>query len=132
MVVCSQSLSCYTIISGAEITSNIADSAACPGEELVYTCVSIGTSQRWLVQSEGGVQLVELVFTSGQSLGSQRRESHFTFTLVSTSYNHFESTVSFVATSSLHNTMLDCTGLTTPASVTVRIAGIQTGSFVIQ
>ena len=117
------SITVFLYNSVAEITVNIADSEVCPGEELVYTCVSIGTSQRWQVQLRSGTSL-QNIFFSGDSIGSvQLQGDSFTFRLISTSYNHFESTMTVMASASLDNAIMECTGLTAPDTLTIHIAG---------
>ena len=69
------------------------------------------------------VQLAEQVFTNGDQLGTQITKDVFEFTLISMQYNHFESTLSTVVTNTVNNTAVVCTGLSSPATVTLRIAG---------
>ena len=47
----------------------------------------------------------------------------YTFTLLSAMQNHFESTVSVIAAVSIHNTDVECTGVTSRDSITIKIAG---------
>ena len=107
----------------AEITSNI-DGSICPGEEVVYTCVSQGTSQRWRIYSADGAVLVERVYALGQELGQAVMRNQYTLTLISAWQNYFKSTVSVVATTSINNTMVECTGFSSRESIAVKIAGL--------
>lgn len=79
----------------AEITSNI-DGMVCPGEELVYTCVSQGTSQRWRLTNTDSDTLVETTYVQGQQPGRTVVRHQFTFMLVSSGQTHLTSTVSVV------------------------------------
>ena len=103
------------------ITPNI-DDAACPGDRLVYTCVSQGTSQRWRI-SQHGVLLADTVFRRGENPGRVKTENLYTFTLVSATQNQFESTALVEAAMSIHNTEVECTGIPLRDSVTIKIAG---------
>ena len=110
-------------LTGTVITSNITDNTLCPGEGVAYTCVSQGNTQRWRIENEGDTVPTELVYTRVEEPGSISTKSPYVFTLVSTDYSHFESTVAVVITMSLHNTVLECTGATLRDSVKVQIAG---------
>ena len=89
---------------------------------MVLTCTGIGTSQTWNVMKED-VRLTGKVFTSGEVVGTQATRDGFKFTLISTQYNDFESTLSTVVTNALNNTTVVCTDHATPATVTIRIEG---------
>ena len=106
----------------ATITANI-DDPACPGERLVYTCVSQGSSQRWRIRQNGGL-LIDVVFIRGREPGSVVIRNPYTFTLLSTMQNHFESTVSVVAAMSIHNSYVECTSIRLQDSITIKIAGM--------
>ena len=85
--------------------------------------MSQGTSQRWRLDNDGVV--VEHAYIRGQEpAGHVVTRNPYTFTLVSTGQNHFKSTVSVVATMSIHNTVVECTGITSRDSITIRIAGL--------
>ena len=104
----------------AVITANV-DGFPCPGEELVYTCVSQGTSQRWIIENEDRSR-IDQVYASGDELGVIV-QNDYTFTLKLASHNQFKSMVSVTATISIHNTVLECTGHSSRASATIQIAG---------
>ena len=99
---------------------NIADSTVCPGEEIIYNCVSTGNSQRWIIRTEGR-EPVEHFFTSEEPLQTIHTDGLFRFMLISTAHNHFESTVSVEAMVSLDNTMVECTGFYGKDTSTVHI-----------
>ena len=107
----------------AEITSNI-DGLICPGEEVVYTCVSQGTSQRWRLDNADSSTLIENAFVRGQPPGRTVEQHPFTFTLVSSGQDELKSTVSVLATTSIHNTVVECTGRSSRQSIIIRIAGL--------
>ena len=111
------------ILTGAVITSNITDKILCPGESVVYTCVSQGSTQRWRIENEGYAMPIELVYRRTEEPGSMSSKSSYRFTLVSTEYSHFESTVAVVIAVSMNNTVLECTGATQRDRVTIQIAG---------
>ena len=112
------------------ITANI-DDPACPGERLVYTCVSQGSSQRWRIRQNGGL-LFDVVFIRGREPGSVVIRNPYTFTLLSTMQNHFESTVSVVAATSIHNTYVECTSVLLQDSITIKIAGMSADGCVME
>ena len=117
---------CADYSTGTLITTNIADDIACPGEKLVYTCVSQGTSQRWRIVNAGGMLSAEQVFGSGHRPGSAYSQNVYNFTLISTVYNHFESMLSAMATASIHNSVAECrgtSGMTLRDEVTLQITG---------
>ena len=116
-------LSCYflTIYIGILITTNIADNLpVCPREEIVCTCVSQSVSQRWRVKNEGVVTW-ESVFIRGQPAGTVEMRDPYRFTLISSNINHFESTVSVKATSSINNAVLECAAGSLRDTVTIQI-----------
>ena len=104
----------------AVITASI-DGLACPGEELVYTCISQGTSQRWHIENEDGTR-VDQLYTNGDTL-DVTHHGFYTFNLYSASPSDFISSVSVTASLSLHKTILQCTGHSSRASKTICIAG---------
>lgn len=110
-----------SVCTAASITTNIEPegNSFCPGEELILTCTSAGTLQRWNIQTEGGSPLVKL-FYKGDEVGMPMTEQIFTFTLISTST---EQIVSKISTSTAYNTMFRCAGQSHPATVTMRIIG---------
>lgn len=89
---------------------------------MIYTCVSQGPTQRWRIQNEGGIPF-ELILTRTEEPGIVNTNSLYTFTLVSTDSNHFESTVEIVVTASIIHTVLECTGGTLRDTVTIWMAG---------
>ena len=104
----------------ATITTNI-DDPACPGDRLVYTCVSQGTSQRWRIKQNGEL-LADIVFIRGREPGSVIIRNPYTLTLLSTVQNRIESTVSVIATMTIHNAEVECTGIPLRDSITIKIA----------
>ena len=104
--------------------------AICPGEELVYTCVSQGTSQIWRIISndESPANAPQYIYSRTDGLGARgqitdRNQNLYTFVLNSTDYDNFVSTISSVATASMHNIELMCIGHLSRPSVVLRIAG---------
>lgn len=100
---------------------------ACPGEELVYVCVSQGTSQRWRWLIVGS-QIKEHIYSRTAAVGTQEQlidenQNVYNLMLNSTDYNAFTSTISAIATLSMHNIRLECTGQF-PTSVVIQIAGL--------
>lgn len=94
---------------------------------MVYICVSQGDNQRWHIINEDGSFRVHL-YSSTDAIGAQRQltdgnQNHYTIVLNSTAIDNFISTISVVATLSMHNTRLECySGLPT-VSVMIQIAG---------
>ena len=102
------------------------DDVVCPGEELILTCIDEGTSQRWNVRNEDG-DSTEVTFLVGSSqVGTRHTWNLFTWTVISTDHNYFESTLSTVVTNVVNNTVVECSGQMSPATATIRIAGQQT------
>ena len=85
----------------------------CPGEELILTCSSLGTAQRWIITDKDGND-IEASFSSTSD--KQRLVTRnlnmmsFEFALVSVAYDHFESTVSAIVTEEINNTRVECMG----------------------
>lgn len=109
------------------ITANH-DGLACPGEELVYICVSQSDNQRWHIINEDGSS-TERLYSRTDAVGAQRQltdrnQNHYTLVLNSTAFDNFISTTSVVATMSLHNTRLECHSRLPTVSVVIRIAGL--------
>ena len=107
----------------ALISANIA--VPCPGEILIYTCVAQGNAQQWVVSHRES--RLEVTFLREERLGTSR--SYFgpggisyTFTLISTRYHSFTSTVSVVATRILDSFHVECVA-TGYANVYINIAG---------
>ena len=103
------------------------NSLACPGEEWVYTCVSVGDSQRWHIINQDGSSIVYLYIRT-DAIGVQlsltdKNQNRYTLVLISTAYDNFISTISVVATLSMHNTRLECRSRLPPVSVVFKIAG---------
>ena len=95
----------------------------CPGEELVLTCTSQGTSQRWRIAEEGGA-ITEQAFVKGGELRILVIRNSYRFTLMSVAYDNFESTLSAMATNAINNTMVECTGHFSRYSIVIKIAGL--------
>lgn len=99
----------------------------CPGEELVLTCTSQGTSHRWYISDEDGANF-EVSFTKSTS-DEQRliirnfNTMSFEFALMSVAYDHFESTVSVIVTEEINNTRVECTGRFSRDLVVLKISG---------
>ena len=114
--------------SGSMINANHGnDSLACPGEELVYTCVSTGESQRWHIINQDGSSIVHFYLRTDpigvQQQRTDRNQNLYTFDLISTAFDNFVSTVSVVAALSMHNTRLECHSSLPPVSTVIKIAG---------
>ena len=107
----------------AEITSNI-DGLICPGEEVVYTCVSQGTTQRWRLDNTDSSTLIENTFLRRQPPGHTVVRLPFTFTLISSGQGQLKSTVSVLATTLIHNTVVECIDTSSRHSITIGIAGL--------
>ena len=103
------------------------NSLAYPGEELVYTCVSRGDSQRWHIINQDGSSIVYLYLRTdpiGDQLSlTDRNQNRYTLVLISTAFDNFISTISVVATLSMHNTRLECRSSLPPVSIVIKIAG---------
>ena len=89
---------------------------------MILTCTDQGTSQRWDVRKHDG-DSTEEVFVRGNQLGTKYTWNSFTFTLISTDFNSFESTLSTVVTNAVNNTEVVCTGLSSSDTTIIRIAG---------
>ena len=111
------------IIIAAEVTSNI-DGLICPGEEVVYTCVTQGTSQRWRLDNDDSSILIEKTYVRGQQPGHPDVRHPFTFTLVSSGQGQLKSTVTVLATTSIHNTVVECIDTSSRHSIAIGIAGL--------
>lgn len=92
---------------------------------MVFICVGQGNIQRWNLRNEDGMIVMQYTFTKGDQLEPVHPHSPFSFIfwLVSSDYNHFESTVSVIATVSLHNHVLECADGSLSDAVTIHIAG---------
>ena len=108
------------------------DSLACPGEELVhvYTCTSRGDSQRWHIINQDGSSINMHLYLRTDPIGSESQQiltdenqNRYTLILISTTFDNFISTISAVATSSMHNTRLECRSSLPPVSIVIKIAG---------
>lgn len=86
--------------------------------------MSRGSPQRWHVQIIGA-ESVECVFASTEEINTPHTKNLFTFTLISKANNHFESTMSVIASNSLDNAVVECTDFTTRDTVTINIAGYE-------
>ena len=80
------------------LTSNLPD-GVCPGQELIYTCVSAGNSHRWTINIVADSDPLELTIRSSTSSTiTQMVNSHpFSVTLVSANYFDFTSTLTTIA-----------------------------------
>ena len=103
----------------------------CPGEELVYICVSQGTSQIWRIisEDESSDNAPQHIYSRTDAIGTRgqltdRNQNLYIFVLNSTAYDNFISTISVVATTSMHNIRLKCIGHLSRASVVIQIAGL--------
>jgi hypothetical protein len=103
------------------------ESAACPGEELVSICRSIGFIQRWTIYVPS-LSPLEKSFLSG----AQESTSHviswganlvFNFTLLSSNSQEFLSSLSVVVTEALDDTHIVCAGKSTD-SFRIKTAGL--------
>ena len=116
------------MLAAARIITANHDSLACPGEDLVYICVSQGDTQRWHIINEDGSLRAHCLYSRTDAIGTQTQltdgnQNHYTIVLNSTAFDNFLSTISVVATLSMHNTRLECySGLPT-VSVVIQIAG---------
>ena len=104
------------------------DGIACPGEELVYICVSQGNIQRWHIINEDGTY-EEHIYSRTDAVGtraylSDGNQNLYTLVLNSTAYNAFTSTISVVATMSVHNIKLECKGRSSASVRVIQIAGL--------
>ena len=91
---------------------------------MVYTCTSEGTSQRWRLSTSNRGVLADHTYVQGQQPGRVDVKHPCTFVLVSAEQGQLKSTVSVVATTSIHNTVVECIGITSRASTTIGIAGL--------
>ena len=91
---------------------------------MVLTCTDQNTFlQRWTIESDG-VLLAEHTFTGQDQPGvSSVVNSYYNFTLVSRSFDHFESIFSTIINNDLENSMVtsECVGFGSPSTVTVTI-----------
>ena len=96
----------------------------CRGEELILTCTGQGTSQRWHIIAKSARSQIDVnfLFVKSDKLGTQERGG-YNFTLISTVYENFISTLSTVVTSAMNNTIAECTGYFGRDSVTILLAG---------
>ena len=92
---------------------------------MVYTCLSQGTSQRWrLDNADSSVDNnIEHTFVRGQPPGRTVVQPPFTFTLVSSGQGQLKSTMSVLATASIHNTEVECTDISSRQSIIIQISG---------
>ena len=118
---------------GNILTTNLddVDDVACPGEELVYTCVSTGFSQWWTINNAAIFQPVVKIFRREDTLTSYpfiRGPYHFNFTLWSTDHLSFTSSLSTNATEPLNGTQVVCESA---GSTLIRHVTIAIGMFTI-
>lgn len=74
------------------------------------------------MENRGGV-ITEQVFTRVDSQGIPSVRGSYQFILISTDYEHFESTLLTVVTNAINNTMVECTGSFLRDTTTIKIAG---------
>ena len=113
------------------LTKNIP--AACPGETLIYTCISEGILQRWRLHpsADRSSTIAETSFRNGidQAGQTQILMDQFNFTLISANPNNFISVLKFIA-SQLHQSIaIECTSLQSSSTESVRIVGKQCSNF---
>ena len=101
---------------------------ACPGEELMFICVSQGDTQRWSIINQDGSRAEEHTYTRRGSVGDQeqlsdRNQNRYTLVLNSTAFQNFISIISVMATLSIHNVRLECHSRLPTVSVAIQIAG---------
>ena len=90
---------------------------------MVYTCVSQSNSQRWRLNNADSSILIEKTYVRGQQPGRPDVRHPFTFTLVSSGQGQLKSTVMVLATTSIHNTVVECIDTSSRHSITIGIAG---------
>ena len=98
---------------------------ACPGETLIYTCISEGYIQRWRLHpsADSSTTLAEVSFRSSHDVGrSSVIMDYFNFTLISPDYSNFISVLTFVA-SEMYNILIECASPLSYATDSVRIVG---------
>ena len=115
-------------MAGNILTTNLLDDMlACPGEELIYTCVSTGFSQWWTITNAAIFQPVVKIFRKEDILTSypiNQGPYHFNFTLWSTDHLSFTSSLSTNATESLNGTQIECASARSTLIRHVTIAGM--------
>ena len=90
---------------------------------MILTCTGEGHAQRWhVVNEDGGV--AEATFLIGQGRGRQHQMGPYQFTLISSTLNHFQSTLTTIATIAMNNTVVECNDDLPPDTVMIRIAGL--------
>ena len=82
--------------------------------------MSVGTSQRWRIRIEN-ILVVEHTVTAGDQPGQAYKDQQYSFALVSTAGSRIESTVSFIARTTVD---LECTAPSSRGQLTVQIAGL--------
>ena len=107
------------------LTKNIP--AACPGETLIYTCISEGILQRWRLHpsADRSSTLAETSFRSGVDQAGQTKilMGRFNVTLISANLNNFTSVLKFIA-SQLHQSIaIECSSLQSSSTESVGIVG---------
>ena len=107
---------------GQLLTANLDN--ACPGQTLIYTCVSRGTSQRWTISifAESSPLTITLWSDSDPpTMQIHHNHHYFNFTLVSTDYHHFSSTFSTTAIENLHSTQIECASVSSMLTTYITI-----------
>ena len=114
----------------AILTSNIEDQgrvAACPGEEVVFTCRI--TDSTFLIWNSDQFSLV-FRFASGDDQNTHRVDGNFTGTLTEVIVNpdnvifaNFTSTLAVNATVELNGTVIECTDRSNTEDQTLLVAG---------
>ena len=102
---------------------------ACTGEELMFVCMSQGDSQWWKILNQDGSHAAEHTYSRRDSVGDQeqltdRNQNRYTLVLISTAFENFRSTISVMATLSMHNVWLECHSHLPMVSVVIQIAGL--------
>ena len=82
--------------------------------------MSVGTSQRWRIRYDN-ILVVEHTVTAGDQQGQVYTDQQYSFALVSTAGSRIESTVSFIASTTVD---LECTAPSSRGQLTVQIAGL--------
>lgn len=110
------------ILANSMLISNLPN-GACPGKELIYTCISAGDAHRWTINIVAEpYQLRITVRSSTSSTITQMANSHLVnLTLISANYYTFTSSLMMIAAESLHNTMILCDSASSQFSARVAI-----------
>jgi hypothetical protein len=92
------------------LTKNIP--VACPGETLIYTCISEGFIQRWRLYplADRSTTIAEISFRNGIDFAGRTKivMDQFNFTLISANQNNLTSMLKFVASQLHQNIAVEC------------------------